>query len=49
VDLEQRRLTVEAVVGEHADASLELYTADARKDLAVEATGLDISFDVLRP
>jgi len=47
VDLDARRLTIEAVVPDGVDASLELYTADARKALAAEALGLDITVELL--
>ncbi len=49
VDPECGRLTIEAVVAAGVDPSLELYTADARKELATEALGVEITFDVLRP
>ncbi|MEZ5261017.1 MAG: hypothetical protein R2755_04410 [Acidimicrobiales bacterium] len=49
VDPESRRLTVEAVVAEGRDAGLEVYTADARKDLAEAALDLAIDIIVIRP
>lgn len=49
VDPESRRLTVEAVVAEGRDAGLEVYTADARKDLAEAALDLAIDISVIRP
>lgn len=42
VDLEHKRLVIEAVVRDGADAQLEIYTADARKQLAAAALGIDI-------
>lgn len=48
VDLETRRLLIEAVVDEGTDAHLEAYTADARKDLGAEALGVTVSVVVVQ-
>ncbi len=43
VDETARRIMIEAVTTNAADAALDLYTADARKDLAEEAFQLEIA------
>jgi exopolyphosphatase / guanosine-5'-triphosphate,3'-diphosphate pyrophosphatase len=45
IDAETGRLVVDVVVPAGVDADLELYAADARKDLATESLGLAITFD----
>lgn len=49
IEPSQRRLIIEAVVDDGVDASLELYTADARKGLAEEALQVSIEVRPARP
>jgi len=42
-----RKLTIAAVAPSSVDAALELYTADARKELAVDAFRLDVAFELV--